>query len=273
MRLMGPMILRVLSPTSLGLNLVFSKDRSSDHFSLFYSCAALVTLFGNINFHIYADDIQLYMAFDPRIDGAVELALSKLSSRITDIHEWMARNMLMLNNSKTECVVAASPQNLAKLHNNSYQTGDNKISPLSKIKNLGVIFDETMSMKDHVNTIVKTVNFHLRKIYRIRRFITVDSCNQFARSLILSRLDYANSLSYGIAAKDRRKLQKLQNKAVKAADFILLRPAVRASLVTNKWESHLQSAAFDLQGCEQSHSYLPVWLSHQVCLRERKSAL
>ena len=70
-------------------------------------------------------------------------------------------------------------------------------------------------MKDHVNTIVKTVNFHLRKIYRIRRFITVDSCHQLVRSLILPRLNYANSLLYGIAAKDRRKLQKLRNKAAK----------------------------------------------------------
>ena len=66
-----------------------------------------------------------------------------------------------------------------------------------------------------MNTIVKTFNFHLRKIYRISRFITVDSCHQLVCSLILSRLDYANSLLYGIAAKDRRKLQKLQNKAAK----------------------------------------------------------
>ena len=100
----------------------------------------------------------------------------------------------------------------------SLQIGESKISPSSKIKkkkNLGVIFDQTMSMKDHVNTIVKTVNFHLRKIYRIRRFITDDSYHQLVRPLILSRLDYANSLLYGIAAKDRRKLQKFQNKAAK----------------------------------------------------------
>ena len=48
MRLMGPMIPRVLAPTSLGLNLLYRKHRPSDHFSLFYICAALVTLFGNI---------------------------------------------------------------------------------------------------------------------------------------------------------------------------------------------------------------------------------
>ena len=135
--------------------------------------------------------------------------------------------MLMLNNSKTEFFLAASPHNLAKLHNVSLQNGENKISPSSKIffKKMGVIFDQTMSMKDHVNIIVKTVNFHLTKIYRIRRFVTVDSCHQLVRSLILSRLHYANSLLYGIAAKDRRKLQKLQNKVIiGVTDFILLRP-------------------------------------------------
>ena len=70
-------------------------------------------------------------------------------------------------------------------------------------------------MKDHVNTIVRTVNFHLRKIYRIRRYITVDSCHKLARSLGLSHLDYANSLLFGISAKYMKKLQTLQNKAVR----------------------------------------------------------
>ena len=32
----------------------------------------------SINYNIYADDILLYMAFDSKIDGAAELALSKL---------------------------------------------------------------------------------------------------------------------------------------------------------------------------------------------------
>ena len=74
----------------------------------------------------------------------------------------------MFNNSKTEFFLAASPHNLVKLHNVPLQIGDNKISPRQrKKKNLGVIFYQTMSMKDHVNTIVKTltVNFHPRKIY------------------------------------------------------------------------------------------------------------
>ena len=56
------------------------------------------------------------------------------------------------------------------------------------------------------------MNFHLRSISIIRRYITADSCHHLARCLILSRLDYANSLLLGIPAKHRKKLQRLQNR-------------------------------------------------------------
>ena len=123
--------------------------------------------------------------------------------------------MLKLNNSKTEFFVAASPHNLNKLQDVSLKIGDITISPSSTIKNLGVIFDHKMSMENHVKSLVKTVNFHLRNIYRIRRFITFESCHHLVRSLVLSRLNYANSLLLGISAKDRKKLKTLQNKATR----------------------------------------------------------
>ena len=55
----------------------------------------------------------------------------------------------------------------------------------------------------------------MRNIYRIRRFITSASCQHLTRSLILSRLDYAYSLLYGITSKDRKILQTLQNRAAR----------------------------------------------------------
>ena len=168
-----------------------------------------------ISFHIYADDIQLYISFDPRIPGAAELALAKLSACIKEIHQWMTINMLKLNESKTEFFVVASSYFLKTLKNVSLKIGDSLITPSSNIKNLGVVFDQTLSMSDHVQHIVRTVNFHLRNIYRIRRYITFDSCHALVRSLILSRLDYANSLLYGISEKDRSKLQRLQNRAAR----------------------------------------------------------
>ncbi|XP_072048886.1 uncharacterized protein [Amphiura filiformis] len=72
-----------------------------------------------------------------------------------------------------------------------------------------------MSMTDHVKATIKSVNFHLRNVYRIRRFITIDSCYHLVRTLILSRLDYAHSLMFGTSSKDRKKLQQLQNRAAR----------------------------------------------------------
>ena len=71
-------------------------------------------------------------------------------------------------------------------------------------------------MTEHVKYVVKSINFHLRNIYRIRRFITFESCNHLARSLILSCLDYANLTFFCISTTDLRKLQTLQNRAAKA---------------------------------------------------------
>ena len=127
----------------------------------------------------------------------------------------MRINKLKLNDQKTEFFVASSLYNFAFVKDITIKVGNNIIPQSSTIRNLGVIFDSSMSMTEHVKSIAKSINFHLRNIYRIRRFITFDSCNHLARSLILSRIDYANSALYGISADDKRKLQTLQNRAAK----------------------------------------------------------
>ena len=169
----------------------------------------------DIGYHLYADDVQLYVPFDPRMDSDSTRAVERLSSCIKDISTWMGENKLKLNNEKSEFFVAASTLNAKKIDSLSLRIGDDVIQQSSKIRNLGVILDTTLSMSDHVRTIVKNVNFHLRSIYRIRRYLTLESCHHLVRALILSRLDNANSLMLGISAKDRNQLQKLQNRAAR----------------------------------------------------------
>ena len=129
MQLMGPKCNDSTNTSSDKFVIEFGVPQ--DYFPLFYICVCSIQNYC-INYHTYADDIQFYMAFDPKINGAGEQALSKLLSCITDIHEWMTRNMLKLNNSKTDLVLAASPYNLAKRHNVSLQIGEKKNKPLAK---------------------------------------------------------------------------------------------------------------------------------------------
>ncbi len=70
-------------------------------------------------------------------------------------------------------------------------------------------------MTHHVNSIISSVNFHIRNIRRIAKYLDHDTKHHVVRCLILSRLDYGNSLLYGAKSKDLDRLQSLQNKAVK----------------------------------------------------------
>ena len=77
------------------------------------------------------------------------------------------------------------------------------------------MFDNNLTMKDHVSLLCRTVNFHLRNLNRIRSYIDRSTCAHAVRSLILSRLDYGNSLLGGLSATDTQRLQKLQNRAAR----------------------------------------------------------
>ena len=83
------------------------------------------------------------------------------------------------------------------------------------MKNLGVYLDNTLSMESHVNNLCKTLYFHLRRISKILKFLTLDAANKLAVSFILSRLDYCNSLLSGLSDKILSKLQRIQNCAAR----------------------------------------------------------
>ena len=137
----------------------------------------------------------------------------RLSSCIDVINEWMIQNTLRLNQDKTEFFLIANRNVSAALSDISLKLGELSIQRSTLIKNLGVTFDDSLTMYCQINTICKSVNFHIRNIWRIRRFITTEACHHIVRGLVLSRLDYANSLLFGAREADLTRLQRLQNKA------------------------------------------------------------
>ena len=127
----------------------------------------------------------------------------------------MTSNKLQLNEQKTEFFVTSTSYKLSNLPELKLKIGNAEIAASPTVKNLGVTFDTTMSMSKHVSNMCRSINFHLRNMFRIRRYIDFDCCNHLARSLITSRLDYANALLYGIKSRDLKRLQSLQNRAAR----------------------------------------------------------
>ena len=81
----------------------------------------------------------------------------------------------------------------------------------SQVKDLGVIFDRVLSLRQHVSYISKTYRFHLRNISRIRKYIPQDISIVLIMSLVMSRLDYSNGLFYGLPKCTVSGLQAVQN--------------------------------------------------------------
>ena len=170
----------------------------------------------DVQYHIYADDIQLFLSCDPNIPGEVECVLYRLRMCVKDIELWMTHNKLKLNRDKTEFLIASS-RHQYRLFENANLILDNgiEISPSTSVRNLGVIFDRFMNMNDHISSLSKSVNFHIRNLSQIRKYIDKDTCHKAVRSLITSRLDYCNSLLNNTTSQNLNRLQILQNKAAR----------------------------------------------------------
>jgi hypothetical protein len=177
--------------------------------------ADIISEHKGVKYHFYADDIQLYISFNPRNKSEVDNALTTLTKCITAIKLWMDRNMLQLNETKTEFFILSNPRFQHSLSEVKLNIGSDVIAPSPTIKNLGVVFDKTLSMSNQVSSICSSISIHLRNLSRIRMFLDQSACQDAVRAIVTSRLDYANSLLYGITLKDSNRLQRMQNRAAK----------------------------------------------------------
>ena len=80
-----------------------------------------------------------------------------------------------------------------------------------KSRNLGVIFDSHLELKDHVSKVVQSAWVGVRKVGHLRMFLNPLSSEKLVHAFITSHLDYCNSLLSGLPDKDISRLQRIQN--------------------------------------------------------------
>ena len=162
--------------------------------------------------HSYADDMQLYMTMD-HSNNDWQDGLARIELCVSEIREWMNRNMLKLNDDKTELIVFASKYKQDLYNDLSIKIGDTVVDCSSQVRDLGVIFDRVLSLRQHVSYTSRACRFHLRNISRIRKYIPQDISIVLIKSLVMSRLDYSNGLLYGLPKCTVSGLQVVQNSA------------------------------------------------------------
>ena len=120
-----------------------------------------------------------------------------------------------INDSKTELIVFRSPQAKQDFSSLSISVGDNIILQSSKVRDPGVIFDQSLSFDDYISGVCRSTHFHLGNIGRIRSLLSYEATAQVLHALITTRIDYCNSLLYNLPKCSIARLQKIQNQAAR----------------------------------------------------------
>ena len=59
----------------------------------------------HIEFHLYADNTQIYLSFKPSISNSKSDCIARIEKCINEINIWMTQNLLKLNSDKTEFIL------------------------------------------------------------------------------------------------------------------------------------------------------------------------
>ena len=112
----------------------------------------------------------------------------------------MTSNKLQMNEDKTDVLLVTAKRVVNLQHLPEFMNIDGtciKFSP--SVRNLGVTLDSTLSLHQRVMNVCRVAYLELRCINSIQNLLSVDAVKTLVCSLVLSRLDYCNSILVGLS--------------------------------------------------------------------------
>ena len=186
----------------------------------------------------------------------------------------MLLHRLTLNDGKTEVIRFISNRttlNLAMLFPAHSVSG----VATSRVRNLGVIMDQQLSVKHQVTAVWASCSYHLCRLSSIRRYLTLGATRCVIQALITSWLDYCNSLLLGLPLAQIERLQWIQNKAARLVTRTRQRDHITPVLRALHWLPVCHQIEFNALVIvfKCLHGLAPKYLAERVQVHHRDSRL
>jgi hypothetical protein len=120
-------------------------------FSMFIN--EIVSQFTSYRVHLYADDVQLYISCEPQY---IENCIRNLNMDLGRVHRWSIENCLAINPKKSQALLI-NPSLLLLPLISPLLLGTNQIAFVSKVKNLGIIFNHNLTWHNQVTKLCRDV--------------------------------------------------------------------------------------------------------------------
>ena len=133
--------------------------------------------------HMFADGTEFYRSTDRY---SISFLLTAMRSCVSDAKDWSLVEKLQLSEDKTEALLL-DPSQFANLPA-SLQIGQTCVHCADTARNLGVIFDNNLSMRDQVSKVCQTAYLEIRT-GSVRKYLTTKATKTPVPSLVIPRLD------------------------------------------------------------------------------------
>ena len=153
-------------------------------FNLYVAPLQDIVAANNLDSMFNADNSQIYIAIKPNDQSS---ALATLRNCVNAVINWNTQNMLLCNT-----IIELS----------------------DKVRDLGVILDKELNLRQHVNDTCEKAISAIRSISRIRKYMS-QSNKRIVNAFVISRIDYCNNILYGLPTVEHKKLQRVQNIAAR----------------------------------------------------------
>ena len=142
---------------------------------------------------------------------------NKIKETLEIAQNWFEKNDMRINTDKTEILIFKHPRNNSKMAIPiTYQNKKIYLIPKTSIKILGIIIDENLSWTPQINQVKKYSMNSTRNVHRINKMLPISSRINMYNSIIVPNFDYGDVIFGGCSKKDSKRLQLVQNFAVKS---------------------------------------------------------
>ena len=201
---------------------------------------------------LYADDTLIYFA-----SKSVSEIQAQLTGGLTDVLSWLHANFLILNLEKTKIMLVGTHQRTAEADDLVIEITNTRLERVNKFKYLGVLLDDTLSWKDHIEYIGNKISSRLGVLRRERKVLPKPTCLMLYNTIVLPLFDYCSPVWDSCGAGSKDYLDKLNRRA---ACIIGGRSIGAEDLKSTLGWPNLQAR----------RNYLKCLLVHKYSLRHRK---
>ena len=182
----------------------------------------------------FADDHQLYVSFS--IEDQYTIFNHLVPKCFQEVMQWMKRHFLLINPGKTEVIVFGSAAVLHYLYIQGIFLDSDvcvRFSPV--VKSLGFLLDDKLTFIPQINKLKSCMFQKLRSIARMKPFLPLKDMKTLVQFIVLSSIDYCNSLYFGCSKASINQLQAIQNRACRVIFGMKRRQSVCKKIEELHW--------------------------------------